>query len=233
MNKTILRPEDIDNPWRRLHWVLPSTFLVWGALLWVFGLLLGRVAAGIQEQSKTIDAQIIELPAPIKHAIVPKAPVKKVVPKATPQKQPAPMISTSPAVSVPEMKAPPSNLTTPFGGIVPVVKGTPPGPPQGPPQGRGEAIAPPEFGAAYLKNPKPEYPVFARRMRMEGTVMLKVLVSRQGTAVKVEVAQTSGYEILDKAAAESVKNWQFVPARQGDKPLEEWVQVPVAFSLRK
>ena len=64
---------------------------------------------------------------------------------------------------------------------------------------------------------------------MEGTVMLKVLVSRQGTALKIEMAHSSGHEILDKAAVDAVRNWHFVPARKGDSPMEEWVQVPVAF----
>jgi len=99
-------------------------------------------------------------------------------------------------------------------------------------QGTGETVTSPQFGVAYLNNPKPEYPAFARRMGMEGTVMLKVLVSRQGTALKIEIAHSSGYEFLDKAAAEAVRNWRFVPARQGNSPMEEWVQVPVAFRLR-
>lgn len=63
--------------------------------------------------------------------------------------------------------------------------------------------------------------------------MLKVLVSSQGTTLKVEVLNSSGYEILDKAAVGSVKNWRFSPAKHGDTPVDEWVQVPVAFSLRK
>ena len=63
--------------------------------------------------------------------------------------------------------------------------------------------------------------------------MLKVLVSRQGTALKIEVAHSSEYEILDKAAAEAVKNWRFVPARHGDSTVEEWVQVPVSFHLKR
>lgn len=99
-------------------------------------------------------------------------------------------------------------------------------------QGAGETVTSPKFGVAYLNNPKPGYPAFARRMGMEGTVMLKVLVSRQGTALKIEIAHSSGHEILDKAAADAVRNWHFVPARKGNSPMEEWVQVPVAFRLR-
>jgi len=95
------------------------------------------------------------------------------------------------------------------------------------------SISPPQFGAAYLNNPKPACPAFAKRMGMEGTVMLKVLVSREGTAVKVEVENSSGFETLDKAATEAVKTWRFVPARKGDFSVDEWVQVPMAFHLKK
>jgi protein TonB len=99
-------------------------------------------------------------------------------------------------------------------------------------EGAGETVTSPKFGVAYLNNPKPVYPAFARRMGMEGTVMLKVLVSCQGTSLKIEVAYSSGHEILDKAAADAVRNWHFVPAKRGNSPIEEWVQVPVAFHLR-
>jgi protein TonB len=187
------------------------------------------------EPPVTIDAQIIEQPAPVKPVIAPKKPMRKVMPKTSPPKLPAPIQqpTVSPAVSLPEIKSPPSSLTTPFGGIAPVVQSSNPKPSVQGSGGSGETVTPPEFGAAYLNNPKPEYPAFARRMRMEGMVMLKVLVGRQGTALKVEVAHSSGYEILDKAAAGAVKNWRFVPAKHGDSPFDEWVQVPVAFSLIK
>jgi protein TonB len=99
-------------------------------------------------------------------------------------------------------------------------------------EGAGETVTSPKFGVAYLNNPKPVYPAFARRMGMEGTVMLKVLVSCQGISLKIEVAHSSGHEILDKAAADAVRNWHFVPAKRGNSPIEEWVQVPVAFHLR-
>jgi len=250
MNKATLRPEDIDNPWKRLPWILPSTFLIWGALLWGFGLLLGRMA-GQPEPPITIDAQIIELPAPIKHAEVFKQPLRKVMPKPLPQKfmlkssppqlitpvQQPPVqspkreaVATIPAVSLSETKSQPGNLTSPYGGIEPGVKNSNS---KLSVQGSGETVTPPQFGAAYLNNPKPGYPAFARRMGMEGIVMLKVLVSSQGTALKIEVAHSSGYEILDKAAKEAVRNWRFVPARRGDSPVDEWVQVPVAFHLNR
>lgn len=238
MNKEILHPEGLDNPWRRLPWILPSTFLIWGAVLWGLGLLLERIT--IQpEPPVAIDARILELPAPVRPAIAIKQPVRKVILKAPPPPQPAQVqrpsvqapgktpVTSGPAVSLPGIKSEPASAAKPFEGIAPVSRSNPAF------QGSGETVSPPRFGAAYLNNPKPEYPAFARRMRMEGTVMLKVLVSSQGTTLKVEVLNSSGYEILDKAAVGSVKNWRFSPAKHGDTPVDEWVQVPVAFSLRK
>ena len=199
--------------------------------------------AGQPESSLAIDAQIIELPAPIKPAIALKQPERKVMPKPSPPRLPAPIqqptvqspkleaVTPRPAVSLPEAKSPPGNLTSSYGRRI--EPGSQNSNPKLSVQGSGETVTPPQFGAAYYNNPKPEYPAFARRMRMEGMVMLKVLVGRQGIALKVEVADSSGYEILDKAAAEAVRIWRFVPARQGDSPVEEWVQVPVAFHLRK
>ncbi len=241
MNNSILRPQDIDNPWRRLTWVLPSAFLIWAVLLWGLGLLLEQMAMQ-PEPPVAIDAQLIELPAPVKPALAIKQQVRKLMPKSSPPQLPAPVqqpavqspkqeaVAPRPAVSLPEAKSPPGNLTSPYGRIEPGVKNSNP---KLSVQGPGETVTHPQYGAAYLNNPKPDYPAFARRMRMEGIVMLKVLVSRQGTALKVEVAHSSGYDILDKAAAGAVRNWRFVPARQGDSPVDEWVQVPLAFSLKK
>jgi protein TonB len=64
---------------------------------------------------------------------------------------------------------------------------------------------------------------------MEGTVMLTVLVSREGKPLKIDVATSSGYDILDKTAVDAVRKWRFAPARQGETPMEEWVNVPIAF----
>jgi protein TonB len=46
------------------------------------------------------------------------------------------------------------------------------------------------------------------------------------------VQQSSGYEMLDRAAQESVRNWRFVPARQGGQPATRWFKVPVTFALK-
>lgn len=93
------------------------------------------------------------------------------------------------------------------------------------------AVTPPAFNAAYLRNPPPAYPVAARRNGDEGTVLLRVLVGRDGAPLKVELDRTSRSRALDAAALDAVRNWRFVPARRGAEAIEDWVRVPLVFRL--
>lgn len=93
------------------------------------------------------------------------------------------------------------------------------------------AVVPPRFDAAYLNNPRPEYPRVSRRMGEHGKVMLRVFVTAQGTAERVEIRTSSGSQRLDQAARSAVEQWKFVPARQGDDPVGAWVIVPITFML--
>jgi len=89
----------------------------------------------------------------------------------------------------------------------------------------------PLFNADYLHNPKPTYPLIARRLRLEGTTIVRVLVSPAGKAEIVQLATSSGSSVLDQAALNAVQGWLFVPARQGDQPVPAWVDVPIRFRL--
>ncbi|ENO95079.1 TonB family protein, partial [Thauera phenylacetica B4P] len=88
------------------------------------------------------------------------------------------------------------------------------------------------FDAAYLNNPRPGYPALSRRLREEGQVTLRVLVSPDGQPAQVELRTSSGSERLDRAAREAVARWRFVPARRGDIAIESWVLVPIVFKLQ-
>jgi len=89
----------------------------------------------------------------------------------------------------------------------------------------------PIFDAAYLKNPQPSYPVFAKKRQQQGTVMLKVKVSTDGKAELVELAQSSGFPLLDEAAQKTVEKWRFVPAHRDHVIISAWVFVPVQFKF--
>lgn len=85
--------------------------------------------------------------------------------------------------------------------------------------------------ANYLRNPKPLYPAASRRLKEQGTVLLRVFVTAAGQPTEVMLKESSGYERLDNAAKQAVTGWKFVPATRNDKPLDAWVIVPIKFSL--
>ena len=92
-------------------------------------------------------------------------------------------------------------------------------------------VVPPSFDAAYLQNPPPLYPAPSRRRGEKGRVVLRVFVSAQGAAQQVEMRTSSGFERLDQAALDAVRQWRFVPAKQGEQAVAAWVLVPILFTL--
>ncbi|HUY20545.1 MAG TPA: energy transducer TonB [Candidatus Binataceae bacterium] len=86
--------------------------------------------------------------------------------------------------------------------------------------------------AAYGAAPAPEYPIEARRMEQQGVVMLRVLVSADGATTRVEIAHSSGFQLLDDEALETVRErWRFVPAMRNGTAVASWVMVPIRFAL--
>jgi periplasmic protein TonB len=79
---------------------------------------------------------------------------------------------------------------------------------------------------------RPAYPSSARRLGVQGTTLLNVLVADDGRVANVVVAQSAGHPDLDQAAAEAVRRWRFEPARRGVEKVAMWVQLPVEFRLR-
>ena len=69
-------------------------------------------------------------------------------------------------------------------------------------------------------------------MGHEGRVVLRVHVGVGGRPLAVEVEESSGYPLLDEAAAAAVRDWTFEPAREGDRAVESVVRVPFRFRLR-
>ncbi|MBS1186824.1 MAG: hypothetical protein H6R04_842 [Burkholderiaceae bacterium] len=87
--------------------------------------------------------------------------------------------------------------------------------------------------ADYLaSNRKPEYPLLARQNDEQGTVLLRVLVSENGRASKVQLAQSSGYPLLDQSALSAVQSWRFRPATRNSQPVAEWYRLAIPFKLR-
>jgi TonB family protein len=60
-----------------------------------------------------------------------------------------------------------------------------------------------------VRKVKPEYPVRARREGWQGTVVVQIVLSSNGTIRSLNLLKSSGYDILDRAAVEAIRGWQF------------------------
>jgi protein TonB len=83
----------------------------------------------------------------------------------------------------------------------------------------------------YKQVSKVEYPEQARAKQEYGTVVLFATVSSEGTVSEVAVKTSSGFALLDEAAARGVKGWEFVPATRGPRAVTARVEIPVKFEL--
>ncbi|HEX5362263.1 MAG TPA: energy transducer TonB [Fluviicoccus sp.] len=160
-------------------------------------------------------------------------------PKPLPQKKdppPPPVVKQQqplPAVKLPDPPPPaPVADATPVQSTVPAVEAPPaPAPVPVAQTPAPEPVTQASASASYLRNPPPVYPDFAQEQGWEGRVILKVLVSANGKAARVQVKRPSGYKLLDESALQAVQRWSFVPAKRGETPIDGWVDVPIDFKL--
>lgn len=77
----------------------------------------------------------------------------------------------------------------------------------------------------------PKYPEIARRLGLEGSVWLQVLIDTEGRVVKAEILKSSEIEMLDKAALEAAWKNRFSPGIQNNRAVLVWVKYKVEFVL--
>ena len=158
-----------------------------------------------------------------------------------------------PAASVPE-KPGPAEASIAITGPPPAVENGPIAPagdsrppkassagesPRAPSAPRIASVPPAGSGSAKTVRPGggyqvvPTYPANARRLGIEGTTLLRVLVLDDGRVGEIQIQQSAGHPDLDRAAAEAVRRWRFDPARKGADAVAVWVLLPVEFHLTR
>jgi periplasmic protein TonB len=75
----------------------------------------------------------------------------------------------------------------------------------------------------------PEYPPIARNIRLEGEVVLQATISKTGTIENLRVV--SGPPLLQQAAIDAVKQWQYLPYLLNGEPVEVETTVNVDFRM--
>jgi TonB family protein len=115
------------------------------------------------------------------------------------------------------------------GGFSPLQEPLPPGPPPAWVLGTmhvGGSIAPP----SKVRHVNPVYPPAAKEARATGVVILEARIEADGRIVNARVLRS--IPLLDQAALDAVKQWEFRPTVLNGNPIPVLMTVTIQFSLQ-
>jgi protein TonB len=180
-----------------------------------------RLALEVQKLETKMQARAAASASRVKEASVPAEPpaapaeappvepAHTPLPEPTPPPTPAPVSAERIAPTAPPAPAPaPTRVAIREGALIALE----------------DADSPPRI----TKIVKPSYPPFALQAHIGGIVVLRVLVSEQGTPLQIEVTRRVGAG-LTEAAVEAVRRWVFEPARKDGLPVRTWMVIPIPF----
>ncbi|MCS6894637.1 MAG: TonB family protein [Bacteroidia bacterium] len=75
------------------------------------------------------------------------------------------------------------------------------------------------------------YPPLAKEANIQGKVIVRVLVSKDGKYER-HIVLRSPHKLLTEAVEKELPNLQFTPGIQAGKPIKVWVTIPFDFSLK-
>lgn len=176
--------------------------------------------------------ELVEIPAPENEPEpVPEKPLLPPPPKpqamqATPQIKPAPALS-DPAPALPVQQPQQPQPAEP-----PKTEEPPPAPPQTP---RSNPAAESGYQArarAEIEKQK-RYPEEAQQLGMSGSVLVSYTIARDGRLLHAEIAQSSGFKLLDQAALQAVQRSRFeaMPADAWSTAGEQRFRTRITFTL--
>jgi protein TonB len=198
--------------------IAASVIVFHGVALWALqnGLLHRALELSVPAQV------LVEIMAPVVTQARPPLPAPPKPSRFNPSAAPAPTPAPSPTA---QPLAVADTLPAPSAAPLPLAPATAPA-----------VAAPlrvqlPSTDADYLQNPKPNYPPLSKRLREQGSVVLRVFIDVEGHAQKAEIKQSSGFDRLDQAALNAVLRWRYVPGKRAGLPEAMGFNVPISFVL--
>lgn len=95
------------------------------------------------------------------------------------------------------------------------------------------AAANPAIPPRIIKSLRPVYPAAEKTAHIEGTVLLRLLITAEGTVSNVDVLTSSGSQNLDLAARQACLKWRFSAARNSQgQQISCYVNIPVTFKIK-
>ncbi|MGD0282811.1 MAG: hypothetical protein ABSB95_10660 [Dissulfurispiraceae bacterium] len=238
MNRDLSLPRnaDIDNPWRRLPWTLPTALLIWAVALVGFAYFMENPTHP-QSEMLPIEAQLIEQPVPAatqkRPAAVqrpkPMPPVKPKQSAVSPRTEQNPAeVKTNTAVALPAAAAPAGAQATATGNIS-ANSTAQAGPYVGKGPSHGDMYA--TSGARAIVRPMPQIPDDLREGAFNFTALARFHIAADGS-VKVELARPTPNPRLNRILLDSLMKWRFIPAIKNGKPVASTEEIKVNIDVK-
>lgn len=82
-----------------------------------------------------------------------------------------------------------------------------------------------------INSPQPRYTEEARRLKLEGSISVVVMITESGEVDSVVLIRGLG-NVLDQQAIEAARELKFSPARKNGNPIPFWMKVMIEFNRR-
>jgi protein TonB len=231
-----MRPPELDEPARRLLWVIPAAIAVWAVLLSGFSLILMRTTVTPQAEVAPIEARLIEIPREVGGlqgnggAIHPAAPA-------------VPIVKPHPAIHVKKVAPLPPVIRSEYGTKksteAPGVEETPGASAASATEsgsaetggGSGGGIGSDTVGARAIYAPTPVIPDDLREDAIQTEAVARFKVSFDGVS-EVTLEKPTSSPRLNQVILDALKQWKFFPAVHNGVAIESSFEVRIPISVQ-
>lgn len=244
---------DIDSPWARLPWTLPTAVLISAAVLWALAYFMERPAermTPVPIEARFLEQSVPAAAPPIVHPPKPAPPARRQpAPKAERVEQKPSVRKAEPAPSAPvALPAAPAEEQVKGGIEQAGTVGAPSssggaGGESGPASGGsgdqgasgggngagGSMYA--SSGARAIVRPMPQIPDDLREEAFSLTALARFHVAIDGSA-KVELARPTPNPRLNHILLESLMKWRFMPAIRDGKPVATTEEIVIKIEVK-
>jgi TonB family protein len=187
-----------------------------------------QLARQLEEQRQKMQAELKAQPTPTAKPAATAMTAPAPQPSAAPTRaieEPAPLAAVPVAPQPTEAPAPP-----------PVPEPAAPEPaPAAPTVNEGDFVAPGTAGLAppaFVSVNKPEYPALAKRLGVQGVVVVSVLVDAQGAVEQVRLVKGITQKVgINEAALAAARSARYRPATYGGVRVKTWANMSIPFKM--
>jgi periplasmic protein TonB len=239
-----MRPPELDEPARRLLWIIPLSIAIWAIVLSGFSLILMRTKLMPQEDLKPIEARLIDIPKAAglqgnggaTHPAAPAIPH----PKLAPVVKPHPVAHVKKAAPLPPVIR--STYGTEKSTEAPSVGEAPgtgkatetessEGSDSGTGEGSGGGIGTDTVGARAIYSPTPVIPDDLREDVMQTEAVARFNVSFDGVS-EVTLEKPTSNPRLNQVLLDTLKQWKFFPAVKNGVAIASSFEVRIPISVQ-